>query len=216
MSNPPSWSRVRGVFQAVLERPADDRAAMLETLCAGDRDLQAAVEALLGAHAQAGSLGERPALEWLSSLPVESGDLVVESPLQPGERLGPYEIESELGAGGMGIVYRARDTRLGRTVAIKVLPAELRVDHARYQRFEREARAIATLDHPHICALYDVGQDRGQPFLVMQHLQGDTLAARLAAPAGVRTLASSLPAAADVRANGHGGHSPWCLQAVAR
>ena len=102
----------------------------------------------------------------------------------PGARLGPYEIQSALGAGGMGEVYKARDTRLERTVAIKVLPSHVAADPDRRQRFEREARVIASLDHPHICALYDVGCENGVDFLVMQYLEGETLAQRLARQAG--------------------------------
>jgi serine/threonine protein kinase len=81
--------------------------------------------------------------------------------MKPGDRLGPYEILAMLGAGGMGEVYRARDTRLDRTVAIKVLPTELSADHERRARFEREARAIASFAHPHICTLYDIGTHDG-------------------------------------------------------
>jgi serine/threonine protein kinase len=100
--------------------------------------------------------------------------------LAAGARLGPYEIVGAIGAGGMGEVYKARDTRLDRTVAIKVLPPHVASDPAFRQRFEREARTISSLDHPHICALYDVGSDAGTDFLVMQYLEGETLAARLA------------------------------------
>ena len=99
--------------------------------------------------------------------------------LPTGAKLGPYEIVAPLGAGGMGEVYRARDTRLDRTVAIKVLPAHLSSDPARRQRFEREAKAISALNHPHICTLYDVGREGETDFLVMEYLEGDTLAARL-------------------------------------
>ncbi len=99
--------------------------------------------------------------------------------LTPGTRLGPYEILSALGAGGMGEVYRARDTRLDRTVAIKVLLSEVAGDPDLRSRFEREARAIAALDHPHICDIYDVGSVDSTHYLVMPHLEGQTLAARL-------------------------------------
>ena len=100
-------------------------------------------------------------------------------PLSPGARLGPYEIQAAIGAGGMGEVYRARDTRLDRTVAIKILPAELSADPERRVRFEREAKAIAGLNHPHICTLYDVSTHEDTTFLVMEHLAGETLADRL-------------------------------------
>src|ERR1051325_11354512 len=95
--------------------------------------------------------------------------------LDIGARLGPYEIVAPIGAGGMGEVYRARDTRLDRTVAIKVLPAALAVDVQCRERFDREAKAISELDHPHICAPYDVGEGDGTAYLVMQHLEGETL-----------------------------------------
>ena len=100
--------------------------------------------------------------------------------LPAGRRLGPYEILSLLGAGGMGEVYKARDTRLDRTVAIKVLPSHVAGDPLLRQRFEREARAVAALNHPHICTLHDVGDEDGLVYLVMEYLDGETLAQRLA------------------------------------
>src|SRR6202049_4929796 len=97
----------------------------------------------------------------------------------PGRRLGPYEILSSIGAGGMGEVYRARDTRLDRIVAIKVLPTHLADRSELRERFEREARTIASLNHPHICTLFDIGHQDGTDFLVMEYLEGETLAQRL-------------------------------------
>jgi serine/threonine protein kinase len=97
----------------------------------------------------------------------------------PGARLGPYEIVGHAGAGGMGEVYRARDTRLARTVAVKVLPPDPTSDPAARQRFEREARAVAALSHPHICTVHDIGQQDGTDFLVMEYLDGETLGALL-------------------------------------
>src|SRR6202040_3146397 len=100
-------------------------------------------------------------------------------PLSPGTHLGPYEITAPLGAGGMGEVYRARDTRLERTVAIKILPAQFSSDPVRNQRFEREAKTISSLNHPHICVLHDVGHQDGIAYLVMECVEGETLAKRL-------------------------------------
>ncbi len=100
--------------------------------------------------------------------------------LTAGSRIGPYEIQSALGAGGMGEVYRARDTRLDRTVAIKVLSPCITTDPGFLERFDREARAISQLNHPHICTLHDIGQQDGTPYLVLEYLEGETLAARLA------------------------------------
>ncbi len=96
--------------------------------------------------------------------------------LTSGTKLGPYEVLAPIGAGGMGEVYKGRDTRLERTVAIKVLPAHLTSNPEVKQRFEREARAVSSLNHPHICALYDIGQQDGTDFLVMEYLEGETLA----------------------------------------
>src|SRR5438445_4750791 len=96
-----------------------------------------------------------------------------------GKRLGPYEVLSAIGAGGMGEVYRARDTRLDRVVAIKVLPTHLADKPDLRERLEREARTIASLNHPHICTLYDIGHQDGIDFLVMEYLEGETLAERL-------------------------------------
>src|SRR2546429_9106519 len=100
-------------------------------------------------------------------------------PILPGRRLGPYEILSSIGAGGMGEVYRARDTRLDRIIAIKVLPTHLADRPELRERFEREAKTIAGLNHPHICTLHDVGHQDGIDFLVMEYVEGETLAARL-------------------------------------
>src|SRR5580658_2077924 len=99
--------------------------------------------------------------------------------LQPGNRLGPYEILSAIGAGGMGEVYRAKDTRLDRIVAIKILPDHLADRAELRERFEREAKTISSLNHPHICTLHDVGHQDGNDFLVMEYLEGETLAQRL-------------------------------------
>src|SRR5271169_2040034 len=99
--------------------------------------------------------------------------------LTSGTRLGPYEIVAALGAGGMGEVYRARDTRLDRTVAIKILPPHFAADATRRQRFEREAKVVSGLNHPHICTLHDIGHQDGVDFIVMEFLEGESLAERL-------------------------------------
>src|SRR5262249_4660973 len=100
--------------------------------------------------------------------------------LAAGTRLGPYEIQAALGAGGMGEVYRACDTRLDRSVAIKILPEHLSYDPGRRARFEREARVISGLSHPNICALFDIGEQGGIHYVVREYLEGRSLAARLA------------------------------------
>jgi len=122
-------------------------------------------------------------------------------PLVPGSRLGPFEIVAPLGAGGMGEVYRARDTRLERTVAIKVLPESLAGDPQFRERFDREARAISQLTHPNICTLHDVGEHAGTAFLVMEFLEGETLAETLASGSGRGALGFGLQASGQA-------HSP--------
>ncbi len=112
-------------------------------------------------------------------------------PLQPGTTLGPYEILSPIGAGGMGEVYKARDTRLDRTVAIKVLPEHVASDPDLKQRFEREAKIISSLNHPHICTLHDIGSQDGIDYLVMEYLEGETLAARLTKGLKISGMAGS-------------------------
>jgi serine/threonine protein kinase len=116
--------------------------------------------------------------------------------LTSGTKLGPYEIESPLGAGGMGEVYRAKDTRLDRTVAVKILPSHLSDNPEAKQRFDREARAISSLNHPNICTLYDVGHQDGTDYLVMEFLEGETLADRL--KKGPLTRAQALDCAIDI------------------
>ena len=157
MKDASRWERVKQVFQAALERSPETRPAFLAETCGDDRSLRAEVESLLLAHEGAGSFAERPALEEWADVAMhgrEAGD----RQLQPGDQLGPYELGEQLGAGGMGEVFKARDTRLDRTVAIKLLPWYLRDDPDLKQRFEREAKTLATLSHPHICPVFDVGR----------------------------------------------------------
>jgi eukaryotic-like serine/threonine-protein kinase len=156
------------VCEQALSESGAARAAYLDSACVGNPELRREVEALIAEHE--------------SGKPSPLDEPVWERPgpaLGMGQRLGPYEITGTLGTGGMGEVYRARDTRLGRSVAIKVLPPEMVADAARRLRFEREARAIAALSHPHICPIYDVGREGPIDFLVMEHLEGHTLAERL-------------------------------------
>jgi serine/threonine protein kinase/Tol biopolymer transport system component len=194
------WSQVKRVFQAALTRPLEQRRSFVGDQCGEDDALLREVEVLLAAHERAGNFVERPAIEAVvssSTFGGLSGDVEpVERVLEPGLRLGPYEVVDAIGRGGMGEVYRARDTRLGRTVAIKVLPAHVATNADLKQRFEREARALATISHPHICPVFDVGAQDGLDYLVMEHLDGETLAARLAR--GPLPLDQALRCAIDV------------------
>src|SRR5215471_6266646 len=165
------WAKIEEIFHGALELPPHERAAYLDTVCAGDAVLRREVEQLLGQDAKSTAHIDTPAAEQATFL--QSGELPA------GTQLGPYRITGPIGAGGMGAVYRAEDTRLGRTVAIKLMRGSMGSSVQARQRFEREARAIAALNHPHICAIYDVGADSGADYLVMEHLAGETLAARL-------------------------------------
>ena len=179
MSDGGRWARVTSVFQEALEREGAARAAYLELACAGDAALRAEVESLLSAHQAAGRFAEGSPLAALPASAVAAFGDGVNPLLASGTRLGPYEIVGSLGAGGMGELFRARDTRLGREVAIKVPFAAVAGEADRRLRFQREAHAIAALSHPHICAIHDVGFESGLDYLVLELLQGETLASRL-------------------------------------
>ena len=154
---PDRWQKIEALYHAALERDPAARTAFLNGACGHDDELRREVESLLAADPTGQGLLDRP----VASLLAESATIE----LEPGACLGAYRIEGVIGEGGMGRVYRARDTRLGRIVAIKTSSARF------IQRFEREARAIAALNHPHICHLYHVGPD----YLVMEYVEGTPL-----------------------------------------
>jgi len=162
---PERWRQISEIFHAAIERDQTSRERFLEDACRHDPTLRAEVDALVAAHGVAGSFGH--ALGGMMPLPA-------------GTRLGFYEIQELIGAGGMGEVYRARDTRLGRDVAIKILPRAFVADADRLARFDREARLLAALNHPHIATLYGVEEADGVQALVLELVEGPTLAERLA------------------------------------
>jgi eukaryotic-like serine/threonine-protein kinase len=165
--NAERWQRVQAVFRDAVERVPEARGAFLREACGNDVELREEVETLLESHDQAGAFLEQPA--WTAE----------PRPLSPGMRLGRYEVKAMLGAGGMGEVYRAGDERLGRDVAVKVLPADFLSNPDRLQRFEQEARAASALNHPQILAVYDVGRHAGVPYMVTELLEGVSLADRI-------------------------------------
>jgi serine/threonine protein kinase/Tol biopolymer transport system component len=190
------WQRIAQLYEQVLERDPDERAAFLAAESAEDADLRREVQSLLAQDHERLLLDE-PMLE-------TAADVLNQFDLEPGSQVGPYRIDAIVGAGGMGQVYRATDTRLDRTVAIKVLPQALARDPQFRARFDREAHSIAALSHPHICTLYDVGQHEGLDFLVMEYLEGDTLARRLEkGPLPVDTALSLAVDIADALAAAH-------------
>jgi eukaryotic-like serine/threonine-protein kinase len=172
---PERYKQIEELYHSALGRMPEDRAAFLEQSCRGDKALRGEVESLLGYEERAEQFIESPPDDVaVAMLAAEQKQSMV------GRTLGHYRVVSLLGSGGMGEVYRATDTRLDRTVALKVLPQHLSSDPERRQRFEREARAVSSLSHPHICALYDIGQQDGIDYLVMEYIEGESLADRLA------------------------------------
>jgi serine/threonine-protein kinase len=172
------WLEVKRLFADAVALPVEDRAAYVDRGCGSDAALRAEVTSLLVAYEQTDQFLEEPAA---SADALAAAGIVVtpRPPLEIGRMLGPYELVAPIGTGGMGEVYRARDLRLNRTVALKVLAQLVSRDDDARARFEREARTISSLNHPNICALYDVGRHEQIDFLVMEYLEGETLATRL-------------------------------------
>jgi eukaryotic-like serine/threonine-protein kinase len=193
------WNRGRALFQAALEHAPEARAAFLSEACLGDETTRREVESLLAAHDAAGPFLETPACRLAE-------DISLAAPaLKPGDCLGSFDVIGALGSGGMGEVYRALDVKLGREVAIKVLPRAFAADPQRLARFDRESRIVASLNHPHIAAIHSVERDGDVHFLVLELVEGPTLADRLRrgplaadeALALALELASALEAAHD-------------------
>ena len=165
------WQHVTTLVQEALDRPTSEREAFLAAACAGDEGLRHRVDSLIAYFGSSKDLLERPMLEaWLADLAGERDAALI------GSRLGSYQIESRLGSGGMGEVYLALDTTLDRKVAIKFLPKALEADELARGRQIREAKAAAALDHPNICAIYEVATLGGHSCIVMQYVEGATLA----------------------------------------
>src|SRR5215831_17959962 len=183
---PERWKQIDELAQAALDRGDDERAAFLDKACANDDALRREVESQIAYQQQASKFLEEPAFKQAAehlgaqaSLPAFLTDTQTESESMEGRTISHYRILRKLGAGGMGEVYLAQDATLKRKVAIKFLSQNsYAVDDAR-KRLVREARAVAALDHPHICAVHEVGEDAGHHFIVMQYVEGETLATRI-------------------------------------
>ncbi|MEJ2335538.1 MAG: protein kinase [Gemmatimonadales bacterium] len=173
--DPERWRQIDDVLDAALETPPDDRAAFLERACGDDDDLRSEVESLLVAHRRAEQSFER------SPSPL-GAMLATPFEVLPENRLvGPFRLLREIGRGGMGVVYLAEDTRLGRYVALKALPPYLGVGPEAKQRFAAEARAVSALDHPNIATLYEIDEtEAGQLYMAFAYYEGETLDARIA------------------------------------
>jgi eukaryotic-like serine/threonine-protein kinase len=167
------WKKVSELYEAALDLPAEKQRVFVRDACAEDEELLREVESMLRAREKAGSFLGQPAAEEIGISLMKPASLV-------GKQLGVYAVEELIGAGGMGEVYLARDVKLRREVALKVLPAEYSADKERTARLEREARMLAALNHPNIAAIYALEEWEGQQVLVMELVEGQTLAERIA------------------------------------
>src|SRR5689334_12780644 len=166
------WQEIERLYHAALELGSEDRGTYLEAACGGDQALRREVESLLASDDRAA--------DFLEATEPEVEEVAPDARKTVGTRVGSYMIMEFLRAGGMGEVYKARDTRLDRIVAIKFLPAAIVSDAVALERFNREARAASALNHPHICTVHDVGDHEGRPFIVMEFLEGGSLRDRIA------------------------------------
>ena len=172
-TDPQRWQRVKEIFEGALERHGEERATFLDRECDSQTDVRKEVESLLRSYEVAGSFMESPAV-------AHTADTFVDQKLAPGQRVKHYQIVNLIGEGGMGEVYLASDTILGRRVALKVLPAFVSKDPDRLRRFTQEARAASRLSHPNVCVVHEIGEtDDGRPFIAMEYVEGVTLRQRM-------------------------------------
>jgi serine/threonine-protein kinase len=169
-----NWEQIKEIFDAALQYKPEDRPAFLDRVCSDKETVRHEVESLLSSFDQAEGFMDKPLVSDLTQAATSKANAFAK-----GHRLGHYEIIEPLGAGGMGEVYLAHDTRLSRRVALKVLPAASAANQEAKQRLWREARAAATLDHPNICAIHEISEADDCIFIVMQYVEGETLAAKL-------------------------------------
>src|SRR5688500_18473695 len=178
MTDAERWKQAKTLFQAVFEEAQQERNHCPHDNCNSDDDLYREVQSLLVAHEHASGFVEGSVMDLLDSAALRALDEAGHA-FYAGDLFGPYEITDFVAAGGMGEVYKARDSRLGRDLAIKVLPRAFTSDAARLARLTQEARSLAALNHSHVQAIFEVRESNGSLGLILEFVEGETLSARL-------------------------------------
>ena len=188
---PERWQQVKEIFNSAITHRPEERSLFISRACSGDEALRSEVESLIASHEQSGDFIDQPAFEAAASLLVNE-----KAELKPGLTIASYEVISFISRGGMGEVYLAEDKRLGRKVALKLLPASFTTDEDRLRRFEQEARAASALNHPNIITIYEIREAAGSHVIATEFVEGETLRHRLSRSA--LTLSETLNIAIQV------------------